>query len=135
MTLEPNTLSTTKPVFGKPSFPSPIPAVDVAEEDMMDWIPENASPQRAPENGNWLRPQRFFPPEKATGLEDLFAQAAKLDTDDDKWSQPKKSQKAGQSHRRKEDPPNPSSQIREFAIFVGAAVGIALITTAGVRWF
>ena len=51
----------------------------------MDWTPTNPSPvkvQRAvDDNGAWLRPQRFFPPERPTGLESLFANT-KLDDGD-----------------------------------------------------
>jgi len=51
------------------------------DEDAMDWTPTNASPvkvKNAGDDGDWLRPQRFFPPERPTGLESLFANT-KLD--------------------------------------------------------
>lgn len=53
------------------------------DEDAMDWTPTNPSPVRVKKlvddnDGAWLRPQRFFPPERPTGLESLFA-STKLD--------------------------------------------------------
>lgn len=44
----------------------------------MDWTPAN-SPDKTKEI--WLRPQKFFPPEQPTGLEDLFQKATRLDDD------------------------------------------------------
>jgi len=43
----------------------------------MDWIPTNPDPSEPQEEKSetsysWLRPQRFFAPEKPTGLEGLF---------------------------------------------------------------
>jgi hypothetical protein len=72
------------PIFGLPSLPGP--ATVPKEEpngDEMDWTPTNPEPsssmsqsQRAAESdNNWLRPQRFFAPEKPTGLEGLFESA------------------------------------------------------------
>lgn len=44
----------------------------------MDWTPTNPSPVKvknavSDDDGAWLRPQRFFPPEHPTGLESLLA--------------------------------------------------------------
>ncbi|KAI6108448.1 hypothetical protein EDD16DRAFT_81692 [Pisolithus croceorrhizus] len=53
----------------------------------MDWTPTNPSPSKPgkksvnDEDGSWLRPQRFFPPEQPTGLEALFAGTKLEDTD------------------------------------------------------
>lgn len=84
------------PVFGHSSFTPPIPASttsqaspikidEILDDNAMDWTPTNPSPvkvQRAvDDNGAWLRPQRFFPPERPTGLESLFANT-KLDDGD-----------------------------------------------------
>lgn len=44
----------------------------------MDWTPAN-SPDKAKEV--WLRPQKFYPPEQPTGLEDLFQKATRLNDD------------------------------------------------------
>lgn len=74
---------------------SPIPAPTVSQappirvdgfpdEDAMDWTPTNPSPvkvKKAVDDGAWLRPQQFFPPERPTGLESLFA-STKLDDGD-----------------------------------------------------
>ncbi|KDR85360.1 hypothetical protein GALMADRAFT_54086 [Galerina marginata CBS 339.88] len=75
-------ISRTKPVFGLPSLQGTIrPLVPKQEtnDDEMDWTPTNPdatpySSNRVPPDGdnNWLRPQRFFAPEKPTGLEGLF---------------------------------------------------------------
>ncbi|KAG6862448.1 hypothetical protein C0995_011888 [Termitomyces sp. Mi166 len=62
------------PVFGLPSFSTAISSPNSPEEhgaDEMDWTPTDTSESRA-DDASWLRPQRFFPPEKATGLEGLF---------------------------------------------------------------
>ncbi|KIJ54653.1 hypothetical protein M422DRAFT_200532 [Sphaerobolus stellatus SS14] len=134
MSIEPKAPSPTMPVFGRPSFPSHIPPSDVQDEDMMDWTPENGSPQKAIDHDNWLRPQRFFPPQKATGLEDLFATAAKLNTDEDK--RPKAQHRHQLEQVRKEQHQKRlAGQIRELGMFVGAAVAIGLITGLGVYRF
>lgn len=61
---------------------SPIKVDDNPDEDAMDWTPTIPSPAKSKKNadddGAWLRPQRFFPPERPTGLESLFANT-KLD--------------------------------------------------------
>ena len=46
---------------------------EINSEDM-DWTPTSpvSSFTLTPENENWLRPQRFFAPEKTTGLEGLL---------------------------------------------------------------
>lgn len=54
----------------------------VPDADAMDWEPLSANAGSAPlppnrsqsqaEDDGWLRPQRFFPPERPTGLEGLF---------------------------------------------------------------
>ncbi|KAG6381036.1 hypothetical protein JVT61DRAFT_5432 [Boletus reticuloceps] len=74
-------MSPTNPVFGRPSLvsqASPIKIDESPDEDAMDWTPTNLSPVKAKDmvddhDGAWLRPQRFFPPERPTGLESLFA--------------------------------------------------------------
>jgi len=92
LTLSSKPVSSTNPVFGHPSLvspspsqPSPIKVDEVVDEDAMDWTPTNPSPVKvriAPDDeGAWLRPQRFFPPERPTGLESLFA-STKLDDGD-----------------------------------------------------
>ncbi|TFK36868.1 Ima1 N-terminal domain-containing protein [Crucibulum laeve] len=72
------------PIFGHPSLRSSAPpSISAAQEerdnDEMDWTPTNAdgrSPlkgkQKSNDDASWLRPQRFFAPEKPTGLEGLF---------------------------------------------------------------
>lgn len=60
------------PVFGLPSLSSATSNPNSQEHDVdeMDWTPAEAFKSR--DDASWLRPQRFFPPEKATGLEGLF---------------------------------------------------------------
>lgn len=79
-------------VFGLPSMqgaPPPqtqTPARPQPGADDMDWTPTHAEQpaatstfaqqqRRANEDDGWLRPQRFFAPEKPTGLEGLFESA------------------------------------------------------------
>lgn len=140
------------PIFGLPSLPTSLAngAVDpdtsvmfVDEDDegerdpnAMDWSP--ASPvKRARQESNYpvhpsssddatlLRPQRFFAPEKPTGLETLFAKTIKLADD------------AG--------PQQPGRQPRRFvsikwrwktiAIWAAAIVVPCIIAAAGWRWW
>ncbi|KAL0951432.1 hypothetical protein HGRIS_008125 [Hohenbuehelia grisea] len=89
-------ITPTKPVFGSPSLSnkaSSQPAPDrsamdqddddsrMQVDDAMDWTPTDPSRHRSPakrravpenDDGTWVRPQRFFAPEKPTGLEGLF---------------------------------------------------------------
>lgn len=61
------------------------------DENAMDWSPTNGdSPQKRKrhdaassrsEDSAWLRPQRFFAPEKPTGLESLFERTKLVDDD------------------------------------------------------
>jgi hypothetical protein len=57
----------------------------MVDEDAMDWAPTNPPagnrvlPRRTDDDGSWLRPQRFFPPEQPTGLEGLFARTGLTD--------------------------------------------------------
>ncbi|KAF9566160.1 hypothetical protein CPC08DRAFT_130459 [Agrocybe pediades] len=68
------------PVFGLPSLQSSLPATTPPQpqnkEDEMDWTPTNpviSHQQNETEDSySWLRPQRFFAPEKPTGLEGLL---------------------------------------------------------------
>lgn len=82
----------SNPIFGMPSLLSTASAPstntdDCPDEDAMDWTPTNPSPSKPgkksinDEDGSWLRPQRFFPPEQPTGLETLFAGTKLEDTD------------------------------------------------------
>lgn len=82
----------SNPIFGMPSLLSTASAPstntdDFPDEDAMDWTPTNPSPSKPgkksinDEDGSWLRPQRFFPPEQPTGLETLFAGTKLEDTD------------------------------------------------------
>ncbi|GBE78034.1 Ima1 N-terminal domain-containing protein [Sparassis latifolia] len=63
------------------------------DPDAMDWSPirptqhpprSDKKPVRLtiPDDGVWLRPQRFFAPEEPTGLENLFAKTIKLADDE-----------------------------------------------------
>ncbi|KAG1715992.1 hypothetical protein ID866_1157 [Astraeus odoratus] len=94
------TLIVTNPIFGTPSLlstagqksTSPMKVDDGHhDEDAMDWSPTEPS-QLKPrpgkgsvndDDGSWLRPQKFFPPEQPTGLETLFA-STKLDDGDNR---------------------------------------------------
>lgn len=78
------------PVFGLPSLLSSVPPPpstrtdEDVDADEMDWTPTDplSSPSVFAEgkhkatlesdDGSWIRPQRFFAPEKPTGLEGLF---------------------------------------------------------------
>ncbi|KIK91461.1 hypothetical protein PAXRUDRAFT_830840 [Paxillus rubicundulus Ve08.2h10] len=96
-------ISPTNPIFGHPSLlpstlaptapsGSPIKVDGSLDEDAMDWTPTNPSPIKPKklvddDNGSWLRPQRFFPPERPTGLETLFANT-KLEDVDSRTSNP-----------------------------------------------
>ncbi|KAI6047744.1 Ima1 N-terminal domain-containing protein [Pisolithus marmoratus] len=84
----------SNPIFGMPSLLStasapPTNMDDIPDENAMDWTPTNPSPSKSgrksvnDEDGSWLRPQRFFPPEQPTGLETLFA-GTKLEDADNK---------------------------------------------------
>jgi len=72
-------ITRVNPVFGLPSLPGsgtpPIVAKEEPNSDEMDWIPTNPAPNKRSDDNNWLRPQRFFAPEKPTGLEGLFESA------------------------------------------------------------
>ncbi|KAF9015539.1 Ima1 N-terminal domain-containing protein [Cyathus striatus] len=82
-------ITPTKPVFGLPSLLASVPPVTDKDEnkDEMDWTPTNAdgsSPskgkyRRSDDDASWLRPQRFFAPEKPTGLEGLFERTKLVD--------------------------------------------------------
>ncbi|KAK7468724.1 hypothetical protein VKT23_003227 [Stygiomarasmius scandens] len=88
-------LSSKTPVFGIPSLlstssssvpPPDDPSTKQQNDDEMDWSPTNENAnnpafpippsqrqkQQQKDDGSWLRPQRFFAPEKPTGLESLF---------------------------------------------------------------
>jgi hypothetical protein len=84
LTLSTNPVITpTNPVFGLPSLlSSPLPPTvnEEVDADAMDWTPTDPGQHRPesakqPDDGSWLRPQRFFAPEKPTGLEGLFERA------------------------------------------------------------
>lgn len=72
-------MTPSNPVFGLPSLlSSPVPPTEV-DVDAMDWSPTDALSEqhkqesaKQPDEGSWLRPQRFFAPEQPTGLEGLF---------------------------------------------------------------
>lgn len=78
-------ITQSKHVFGLPSLhgagqPHTPAARDQKHDDDMDWTPTNQESASAfakqtvssASDDNWLRPQRFFAPEKPTGLENLF---------------------------------------------------------------
>jgi hypothetical protein len=92
-------ISPSNPIFGHPSLLSssskPLSSQNDMDEDedenAMDWTPTVPSPAKPrkilndDDDGSWLKPQRFFPPERPTGLESLFA-GTKLDDRDQKSS-------------------------------------------------
>ena len=121
-----NPSSLTNPIFGQPSFPSPVR--DIAEEDLMDWTPlqpQETALERVQDREGWMRPQRFFPPEQPTGLEDLF-EKARLDVEEHVERQ-------GQQQQTLRE--NGSDELRELGLFLGAAVAIALVAGIGVYRF
>ncbi|KAJ8509417.1 hypothetical protein ONZ45_g8414 [Pleurotus djamor] len=109
-------ITPTNPVFGLPSLLAsssrpeahPINSMDddpieVDRDEMaMDWTPirptnrlnvPNPGPGRPKQSsdsddGAWLRPQRFFAPEKPTGLEGLFERTSIIDETDGETRQP-----------------------------------------------
>ncbi|KAH6916884.1 Ima1 N-terminal domain-containing protein [Coprinopsis sp. MPI-PUGE-AT-0042] len=99
LTPPPSKTSKPNPIFGMPSFgsstslratapPSLEPRVKREEdEDAMDWSPTSEEPPRqlrahvSEDSSTWLRPQRFFAPEKPTGLENIMARTLRLDDD------------------------------------------------------
>lgn len=86
------------PIFGLPSLLTSNPSPHRMDEDSpndpdaMDWTPTDPSLSSRTNNGrkaikndddgSWLRPQRFFPPEQPTGLEGLFARTLLVDDSD-----------------------------------------------------
>lgn len=94
----------------------------------MDWTPiqpgEKAS-ERVQDREGWIRPQRFFPPEQPTGLEDLF-EKAKLDVEE---------HVENRSQQKQAPRDKGGSELRELGLFFAAAVFIALIAGLGVYRF
>lgn len=71
------------PVFGHSSLTQHT-VTEALDADAMDWTPTDSnpgtqSPIKADDMGSWLRPQRFFAPEKPTGLEGLFERTLLVD--------------------------------------------------------
>jgi len=94
----------------------------------MDWTPihpPGTIPERVQDREGWIRPQRFFPPEQPTGLEDLF-EKAKLDVEE---------HTENQTQRRQEQKEGWSEELRELGLFLAAAVVIALVAGLGVYRF
>ena len=59
-------------------------ADDDSDPDAMDWTPTSTPYKRNKRkskaaDGTWLKPQRFFPPEQLTGLENYFQKATLAD--------------------------------------------------------
>ena len=70
------------PVFGVPSLHGSTPVNNASNGDAMDWTPTTSGDAagKADNDASWLRPQRFFVPEKPTGLEGLL-ESAKIQED------------------------------------------------------
>ena len=70
------------PVFGVPSLHGSTPVINASNSDEMDWTPTTSGDAsgKADYDASWLRPQRFFVPEKPTGLEGLL-ESAKIQED------------------------------------------------------
>lgn len=70
------------PVFGVPSLHGSTPVNIASNGDAMDWAPTTSGDAsgKADNDVSWLRPQRFFVPEKPTGLEGLL-ESAKIQED------------------------------------------------------
>lgn len=94
-------ITPANPIFGLPSLSSPLPPAVNKEVDVdaMDWTPTDTLSEqhkqvsaKQPDDGSWLRPQRFFAPEKPTGLEGIFERALLVNdtpsTTDDTQSRP-----------------------------------------------
>ena len=94
----------------------------------MDWTPthtQETTSERVQDREGWMRPQRFFPPEQPTGLEDLF-EKAKLDVDEHVERQNQQQQVQRGKY---------SDELRELGLFFAAAVVIALVAGLGVYRF
>ena len=65
------------PVFGVPSLHGTTLMNNASNDDEMDWTPTTSGDAsgKADNDASWLRPQRFFVPEKPTGLEGLLESA------------------------------------------------------------
>jgi len=61
-------------VFGVPSLNGSTPVNHASNDDEMDWTPTTSGDfsGKAGNDASWLKPQRFFVPEKPTGLEGLL---------------------------------------------------------------
>ncbi len=92
-TVKPASAATDKPghVFGETSLPLPYPRasrafrLDDEGEDSMDWQSEAGEPATTKTSSledSYIGPQRYFPPEEPTGLEDLFGSALALASDE-----------------------------------------------------
>jgi hypothetical protein len=68
------------PVFGVPSLHGSTPVNDPSNDDEMDWTPTSGDASGRAGSDAWLKPQRFFVPEKPTGLEGLL-ESAKIQED------------------------------------------------------
>jgi hypothetical protein len=70
------------PVFGVPSLHGSAPVNNTSNDDGMDWTPTTSGDAsgKIDNDASWLRPQRFFVPEKPTGLEGLL-ESAKIQED------------------------------------------------------
>ena len=68
-------------MFGVPSLHGSTRVNNASHDDEMDWTPTSADDSgKAVNNASWLKPQRFFVPEKPTGLEGLL-ESAKIQED------------------------------------------------------
>lgn len=96
----------------------------MGDEDMMDWTPDHSPAKLEQSSDSWLRPQRFFPPEKPTGLEDLFAQATKLDSDNGKT---KESLEQTEKRLKELNRQRFTPRVWMISVFCTTAVAIAIV--------
>jgi hypothetical protein len=75
LSLSPKPIIThANPVFGVPSLHGSTSVNNASSGDDMDWTPTTSGDAsgKVDNDAPWLRPQRFFVPEKPTGLEGLL---------------------------------------------------------------
>ena len=91
----------------------------------MDWTPihPQGTSDRVQDREGWMRPQRFFPPEQPTGLEDLF-EKARLDVEEH-----------AENQDRRREQTTEKDELYESAWFLGGIVVIVLVAGLGMYRF
>lgn len=117
------------PVFGVPSLHGSTPVNNASNGDEMDWTPTTSgdASRKADNDASWLRPQRFFVPEKPTGLEGLLESAKiqedPMDLDPQVTARRGRNFQALTSHLWKWGP--------FYILFIGVCIGIFTLQRSG----